>query len=188
MVTTGVDNPFPSILIVEGTEPAAPAAGRQRLYIDSTTHLLKITNSSGTESTVGPPMTRIEYTLASADVALTTANTFYDGPTGTPAAGTYDALGIFELEMTGSNTDSAVVRLITGTSTVVDERETGITPGASAAQGYTGMVSARVILNGSTAIRLAAASLRGGGIMKRDPSRGSSALHRATVLILVQVV
>ncbi len=47
------DNPFPSILIEESTEPTAPAAGHQRLYIDSTTHLLKLTNSSGTDSNVG---------------------------------------------------------------------------------------------------------------------------------------
>ncbi len=46
------DNPFPSILIEEGTEPTAPAAGHQRLYIDSTTHLLKATNSSGTDRTI----------------------------------------------------------------------------------------------------------------------------------------
>ncbi len=43
------DNPYPSILIAEGTEPTAPAAGHQRLYIDSTTHHLKRTDSSGTD-------------------------------------------------------------------------------------------------------------------------------------------
>ena len=47
------DNAFPSILITEGTEPSAPAAGKQRLYIDSTTHVLMLTNSSGTETAVG---------------------------------------------------------------------------------------------------------------------------------------
>src|SRR6185503_20518084 len=46
------DNPVPSLLIAEATEPTAPAAGHQRLYIDSTTHLLKATNSSGTERTI----------------------------------------------------------------------------------------------------------------------------------------
>lgn len=46
------DNAFPSLLITEGTEPAAPAAGKQRLYIDSTTHLLKRTDSSGTDVTI----------------------------------------------------------------------------------------------------------------------------------------
>jgi len=48
-VTKASDNAFPSILITEGTEPSAPAAGKQRLYIDSTTHHLKRTDSGGTD-------------------------------------------------------------------------------------------------------------------------------------------
>lgn len=51
-MTKASDNAFPSILITEGTEPSAPAAGKQRIYIDSTTHLLKATNSSGTDRTI----------------------------------------------------------------------------------------------------------------------------------------
>jgi hypothetical protein len=51
-MTKASDNAFPSILITEGTEPAAPAAGKQRLYIDSTTHKLKRTDSSGTDVTI----------------------------------------------------------------------------------------------------------------------------------------
>ena len=49
---TASDNPFPAILITVGTEPAAPAAGKQRLYIDSTSHKLKRTDSSGTDVTI----------------------------------------------------------------------------------------------------------------------------------------
>lgn len=52
-MTKASDNAFPSLLITEGTEPSAPAAGKQRLYIDSTTHVLMLTNSSGVESAVG---------------------------------------------------------------------------------------------------------------------------------------
>jgi hypothetical protein len=48
-MTKASDNAFPSLLITEGTEPSAPAAGKQRVYIDSTTHHLSRTNSSGTE-------------------------------------------------------------------------------------------------------------------------------------------
>lgn len=48
-MTKASDNAYPSILITEGTEPSAPAAGKQRLYIDSTTHKLKRTDSSGTD-------------------------------------------------------------------------------------------------------------------------------------------
>lgn len=48
-MTKASDNAFPSLLITEGTEPSAPAAGKQRLYIDSTSHHLKRTDSSGTD-------------------------------------------------------------------------------------------------------------------------------------------
>lgn len=51
-MTKASDNAFPSILITEGTEPSAPAAGKQRVYIDSTTHKLKRTDSSGTDVTI----------------------------------------------------------------------------------------------------------------------------------------
>jgi len=52
MVAKASDNAFPSILITEGTEPSAPAAGKQRLYIDSTSHKLKRTDSSGVDVTI----------------------------------------------------------------------------------------------------------------------------------------
>jgi hypothetical protein len=47
-VTTGSDNPYPKVIVVEGTAPASPAAGRQALYIDTADHKLKRKNSSGT--------------------------------------------------------------------------------------------------------------------------------------------
>lgn len=49
------NNPFPSVLIVEGTEPSAPSAGRQRVYIDSTSHHLKRTDSSGADVDIEAP-------------------------------------------------------------------------------------------------------------------------------------
>ncbi len=51
-MTKASDNAFPSLLITEGTEPSAPAAGKQRLYIDSTSHHLKRTDSSGTDTDI----------------------------------------------------------------------------------------------------------------------------------------
>lgn len=46
------DNPYPSVLVVEGTAPATPAAGDQRLFVDSADHKLKRKDSSGTVTTV----------------------------------------------------------------------------------------------------------------------------------------
>jgi len=48
-VALASNNPFPKLLLVEGTEPAAPAATRHALYVDSTTKRLKRTDSSGVE-------------------------------------------------------------------------------------------------------------------------------------------
>jgi hypothetical protein len=58
-VTKASDNAYPSVLVTEGTVPTTPAAGKQRLYIDSTTHVLKVVNSSGTASNVGGAGTTI---------------------------------------------------------------------------------------------------------------------------------
>lgn len=46
------DNPFPSVLVVEGTTPASPASGDQRLFIDSADHKLKRVNSAGSVTTI----------------------------------------------------------------------------------------------------------------------------------------
>lgn len=51
-MTTASNNPFPSVLVVEGSAPASPAAGDQRLFIDSADHKLKRKDSSGTVTTV----------------------------------------------------------------------------------------------------------------------------------------
>lgn len=51
-MTKASDNEFPSLLIKEGTAPSSPAAGDQRLYIDSSDHKVKRKNSSGTVTTV----------------------------------------------------------------------------------------------------------------------------------------
>lgn len=62
-MTKASDNAFPSILITEGTEPSAPAAGKQRVYIDSTSHKLSRTDSSGTEVNL-ESITEAKLTLA----------------------------------------------------------------------------------------------------------------------------
>lgn len=46
------DNTFPKLIVSEGTTPSSPAAGSQKLFIDSADHKLKRVNSSGTVTTV----------------------------------------------------------------------------------------------------------------------------------------
>jgi hypothetical protein len=73
-VTKASDNPFPSILIDESAEPSAPAAGHQRLYIDSTSFRLNATNSSGTQR-------ELEY------AAVATFSPTWTGSGGNPTVG-----------------------------------------------------------------------------------------------------
>jgi hypothetical protein len=49
----GSDNPFPSVLVVEGTTPSNPASGDQRLFIDSSDHILKYVDSTGAVTSTG---------------------------------------------------------------------------------------------------------------------------------------
>lgn len=46
------DNRFPKLIVTEGTTPASPAAGDQKLYIDSADHKLKRVNSTGTVTSI----------------------------------------------------------------------------------------------------------------------------------------
>lgn len=82
------DNAFPSLLITEGTEPSAPAAGKQRLYIDSTSHHLMRTNSSGTETDIeagsSGGLTELDYVQFTSPVTISAtteagANTIVTG-------------------------------------------------------------------------------------------------------------
>jgi hypothetical protein len=49
----GSDNPFPSVLFVEGTTPATPATGRQRLFVDTADGLLKLVDDAGVVTSIG---------------------------------------------------------------------------------------------------------------------------------------
>jgi hypothetical protein len=137
----------------------------------------------------GAAMTLTEATLG-ADVTMATANTFYDGPTLTPAAGTYDVTAYVSLQNTSANTEFFTARLVTVTTvpvtTVVDERE--IDTPILATLILVIPLAARVVLNGTTVIKVtAAANARTNQKMMRDPLNNSSGLHRATLLRIQKV-
>lgn len=86
-MTKASDNAFPSILITEGTEPSAPAAGKQRLYIDSTTHKLKRTDSSGIDVVIESSGAGVSYfsrrllaTIPNATETINVNSTTYVAP------------------------------------------------------------------------------------------------------------
>jgi hypothetical protein len=70
------DNPSPSLLFAEGTDPAAPAAGHQRLWVD-TDHTLKTIDSSSTVKEYTPNAAEtlpVSIIAAKGDLIVGTAN------------------------------------------------------------------------------------------------------------------
>lgn len=71
------DNAFPKLILVEGTTPASPSAGQQKLFVDSTSHTLKLVNSSGTVTGVGGSSGNVSVTkYTGGDITCTTATTW----------------------------------------------------------------------------------------------------------------
>lgn len=70
------DNLFPYVTLVEGSAPAAPAAGRQKAFIDSADHKLKRVSSAGTVTTIegGSSGATTGYPPGSADIPPVSAN------------------------------------------------------------------------------------------------------------------
>jgi hypothetical protein len=82
-MTKASDNPFPSVLVAEGTTPASPAAGDQRLFVDSADHKLKRVNSSGTVTTVEGGGTSALTLISSNVLAASAASVVFSSIPGT---------------------------------------------------------------------------------------------------------
>lgn len=136
----------------------------------------------------------IEYVMGAA-VTLTTAGSYYQGPNGTPAAGSYWCLGRVLFHAGGTGNRGFTARITTGGSvasgiltggTDLDSNETDA-PSASGNE-YQCHVSAVVTLNGSTTISLTGSSATATvDTMRRDPQSNTPlTLHRATILTLIR--
>jgi hypothetical protein len=135
----------------------------------------------GTSSTPA----RTEATL-SGDVTMTTADTFYDGPTATPAAGVYDVWARVCIQAASSANIDMIARLIAnGSSTPVDETELDFLTVNSFA--YNLFLSARVTANGTDPITVQATAGGNNYKIRRDQGNDTSSLHRATLLVLTKV-
>lgn len=140
-MTKASDNPYPSILITEGTEPTAPAAGKQRLYIDSTSHKLKRTDSSGTDVTIEGitnPMT-------------TAGDVIYGGASGTPTR--LASAGVTTKFLRGANAAAPSWEFPPGYEFDYAQATSGVAPTAtSEATANTVVTGNAVTYDGSTAI------------------------------------
>lgn len=141
---TASDNPFPSLLITEGTEPSAPAAGKQRLYVDSTTHELMLTNSSGTQKTIehGRELDYVEIT-GNVTITGTAEGSETTCITGTSQAYTADPI-IIEVfsprcDVNAASAGQALIVVLYDGATILGRIETIIpdSTGASHGRGFT---------------------------------------------------
>lgn len=133
----GSDNPYPSILVAEGSAPAAPAAGKLRLFIDSSDHLLKTINSAGTVAavdSVDPEFVRD--TIAAALVAGTGVTFTIDDPGDTI---TVDATGDPEFIR---DTIGAALTAGVGVTVTVDDAGNTITLSSTAIPNSTARTAA----------------------------------------------
>src|SRR5689334_7044714 len=75
----GSDNQFPKVILTEqGSTPANPSAGDQKIFIDSSDHKLKRVNSSGTVTALEPTASA----KLDADIGSTRGSILYRGASG----------------------------------------------------------------------------------------------------------
>lgn len=229
------DNAFPSILITEGTEPSAPAAGKQRLYIDSTTHKLKRTDSSGTDVTIEAaagaiatdtiwdakgdlaaatgadaaskltvgandtvlmaasgqstglkwsyPVLTVSENFITSDVSVSSADTFFDGPSLSLAAGTYVLWGNLLVKSTVAG--HWEVKLWDGASAVYHTAENyALTNGAT----YNIPVFGTAVLGGTTTIKISGARNAGSGTHTiLDAAQVNGTADKGTHLVALRI-
>lgn len=132
-------------------------------------------------------LTTVDATLGG-DVAMATGGTFYDGPSGSFAAGTwliwYKA--IFASGTTGQTNDFAV-KLWDGT-TVYDESSNGVLVNVSSGTIPVEVSGFAVVTLGSTAtLKISGTAIRANATMKRDTATGSASSHTATRLSGIKI-
>jgi len=175
-MTKASDNAFPSVLITEGTEPSAPAAGKQRLYIDSTTHLLKATNSSGTDRTIEStatvgPYAIVRYTTGDITLGSGTSPVVLSGPGDCVVAASSGDLLMVGLCVRNTDTDadslSMDVATIVSASPVNYVSSLTGTPLTTGVPGWYFGVSRIEAVNGAVPYVVQSGDLSGGNITMR---------------------
>lgn len=123
--------------------------------------------------------------VLSADVTMTTALTYYDGPSASFAAGTWFIVWKVSVTAPSAAAQAYTARLWDGT-TVYDESEEDIANPGSGGETCWGGVA--VVVLGSTAtLKISATSARNTTIMKRDVIQASASSHSATRLSGVKI-
>lgn len=121
----------------------------------------------------------------SGDVTMTSANTAYDGPSASFAAGTWligFQAGAYPSSSTGQTQD-LTIRLWDGTTTYGEASQSFPANTSSATLALSCAGFAIVTLGSTTTLKLTAYSIRAGGTLKREVADNSATSHTATRLV-----
>lgn len=155
----------------DGSDFTNPDADYRRLFLgeDGALHL-KDSAGSVTDVAAGGDShgSSIAYDLGG-DVTMTTANTGYDGPSGTPAAGTYDIFWKMLNTANGSNATTFRNFLLKG-ATEIDYAEVNVS--ANNRQQSTGFALG-VVLDGSTAVKVQSFASQSSCTISRNGGNGT---------------
>jgi hypothetical protein len=185
------DNLSPYLTAVEqGSTPANPASGNQKLFVRTSDHVLCYVNSSGTVAPVSAAIVPVisDATLGAA-VTLTTINTYYDGPSLSLVAGTYVIWGQVDISP-GTVVSYAFLsaRIDSGGTVIAEAGNVALLSGTEIEIFMVGTV----VLGTTTTVKIRAAwGPAGGGsaspTMERDISANSATTHTATHLVALRI-
>lgn len=172
----------------EEAAPSTPGAATVAVYAKSD-GLMYSKDDAGVETLMsggsGGGGTASENHLSGADVTLTNANQFYDGPSLSLAAGTYVVFGHVEVKPNGGN-GWVTARLWDGTTDYDTSEGFCETDGGSLPL----PLQATFTLGSTTTIKISAACSRAGATMKRSSDQqggGNPAANLASGLVALKI-
>lgn len=134
-----------------------------------------------------PKLSYVEATLAG-DVTMTTAGTWYDGPSVSLVAGTWLVTCNCEFQPVTVNTQAFYARLMeAGGPTYYDERLMS-SPTSSSSGEFAVPLAAIVVLGSPTTVKMQGTSARNGDKIIRDMLANSQSTHTGTHMIAVRLV
>lgn len=168
----------------DGSDFTNPDADYRRLFLGEDGQL-HAKDSAGSVTDIGTggggaSVATVDATL-SGDVTMTTANTFYDGPSASFAAGTWLIVWAALFETAGTTTHQYTAKLWDG-STVYDEKQNDA---INTNNGHGVLVNGQAIvtLGGTTTLKVSGADTHNSQKMLRDPNANSSGNHTASRLV-----
>lgn len=168
----------------DGSDFTNPDADYRRLFLgeDGGLHLK---DSAGTVTDIAsgaPTIATVDATL-SGDVTMTDANTAYDGPSASFAAGTWLVVWKAVVQPSNtSNTHDVTARLWDG-STTYDEASNGRAPADTSTLGVEVSGCAIVTLGSPATLKITCYDVRAGSTIKRNVVNNGAGSNKATRLV-----